>query len=86
MKIRSVVGRKGDTPEYVRRMQEELFDVLGKGRSKDELHVIKLLAQDVHAKYMVGLRNADVRELAIHRRVSRMNYSTHIPQVRFSQK
>jgi DNA polymerase, archaea type len=30
MKIRGVMARKGDTPEYVRRMQQELFDVLAK--------------------------------------------------------
>ncbi|MHB8118129.1 MAG: DNA polymerase domain-containing protein [Methanothrix sp.] len=48
MKIRGVMARKGDTPEYVLRMQQELFEVLGE---------------------------ADVRELAIHRRVSRLSYS-----------
>ncbi|MHB8119523.1 MAG: hypothetical protein ACYDHX_12455 [Methanothrix sp.] len=26
MKIRGVMARKGDTPEYVRRMQKELFE------------------------------------------------------------
>jgi len=75
MKIRGVMARKGDTPEYVRRMQQELFDVMAKARITDELRTIKPLAQEVRAKYMNGLRDADVRELAIHRRVSRMNYS-----------
>jgi DNA polymerase elongation subunit (family B) len=28
MKIRGVMARKGDTPEYVHRMQQELFEVL----------------------------------------------------------
>jgi len=37
MKIRGVMARKGDTPEYVKRMQMELFDVLAKARSLDEL-------------------------------------------------
>ena len=35
--IRGVMARKGDTPEYVRRMQQELFDCLGEARSLQEL-------------------------------------------------
>jgi DNA polymerase, archaea type len=75
MKIRGVMARKGDTPEYVRRMQQDLFDVLAKARSLDEFQMIQPMAREVHEKYMLELADADVRELAIHRRVSRMNYS-----------
>jgi DNA polymerase, archaea type len=75
MKIRGLMARKGDTPEYVRRMQQELFDVLAKARSVDELRMIEPMAEEVREKYMQNLEDADVRELAIHRRVSRMNYS-----------
>jgi len=75
MKIRGVMARKGDTPEYVRRMQQELFDVMAKARSTDELRMIKPMAQEVRAKYMDGLRNVDAKDLAIHRKVGRMNYS-----------
>lgn len=41
MKIRGMMARKGDTPEYVRRMQQDLFDVLSEARNKDELSTIK---------------------------------------------
>jgi DNA polymerase I len=75
MKIRGVMIRKGDTPEYVRRMQQDLFDVLAKARSKDEFRMIEPMAKEVREKYMQELADADVKELAIHRRVSRMNYS-----------
>lgn len=37
MNIRGVMARKGDTPEYVCRMQKELFDVLAEARSQEEL-------------------------------------------------
>jgi DNA polymerase I len=37
--------------------------------------MIRPMAQEVRAKYMDGLKDVDVRELAIHRRVSRTNYS-----------
>jgi DNA polymerase, archaea type len=75
MKIRGVMARKGDTPEYVRRMQQELFAILADTRSLDELRKIESMAREVREKYMHELEGADVRELAIHRRVSRMNYS-----------
>jgi len=33
MKIRGVMARKGETPEYVLRMQQELFEVLAKAKT-----------------------------------------------------
>jgi DNA polymerase, archaea type len=75
MKIRGVMARKGDTPEYVRRMQLELFDVLAGARCREELQRIEPKAREVARRYMEELGEADVRELAIHRRVSRMDYS-----------
>jgi len=75
MKIRGVMARKGDTPEYVRKMQEELFEALGEARSLEELRWLEPKAQAVHRKYVAELGQADIRELAIHRRVSRLNYS-----------
>ena len=37
MKIQGVTARKGDTPEYVNKMQQELFEVLAQARSLEEL-------------------------------------------------
>jgi DNA polymerase I len=71
----SVMASKGDTPEYVLRMQQDPFDVLAEARSMDELRMIEPMAREVHEKYMRELEYADIRELAIHRRVSRINYS-----------
>jgi DNA polymerase, archaea type len=75
MKIRGVIARKGDTPEYARRMQQEVFEVLAKARNLEELVDIEFMAREVRRRYMEGLKEADVRELAIHRRVSRLSYS-----------
>ncbi len=75
MKIRGVMARKGDTPEYVRRMQQEVFQVLGEAKSREELRRMEPKAQGVINGYMEELRKADLRELAIHRRVSRLSYS-----------
>ena len=75
MKIRGVMARKGDTPEYVNKMQQEVFEVLAHAGSIEDLRGKEPEAQEVYLRYMDDLGNADVRELAIHRRVSRLNYS-----------
>lgn len=56
-------------------MQQELFEVLGEARSLEELSWLEPKAQEVRRKYIAELAQVDVRELAIHRRVSRLNYS-----------
>jgi DNA polymerase, archaea type len=75
MKIRGVMARKGDTPEYMLRMQKEMFEVLTETRSRKELRRIEPKARGVARRYMDELVEADVLELAIHRRVSRLSYS-----------
>ena len=69
------MARRRDTPEYVRRMQQELFEVLGQARSREELQGIEPRAREIARSYIDGLEGAEVRELAIHRRVSRLRYS-----------
>jgi DNA polymerase I len=69
------MARKGDTPEYVRRMQQELFEVLGEARTLEEFRWLEPKAQAVRRRYIAELGLADVRELAIRRRVSRLDYS-----------
>jgi hypothetical protein len=52
-------------------MQEELFEVLGEARSLEELLCLEPKAQAVRRRYVAELGQADIQELAIHRRVSR---------------
>jgi DNA polymerase, archaea type len=75
MKIRGVIDRKGDTPDYVNKMQQEVFEVLAEAKSLEELKRIEPKARQVYRKYMDELEGADVKERAIHRIVSRLNYS-----------
>ena len=75
MKIRGVMARKGDTPEYVNKVQQEVFEILAEARSQEDLRWIEPKAREVYRRYMNELDGADVKELAIHRRVSRLNYS-----------
>ena len=56
-------------------MQQEVFDILVEARSLEDLRRIEPKARQVYRRYMDELDGADVKELAIHRRVSRLNYS-----------
>lgn len=67
--------RKANAPEYVRRMQQYLFEILAQARSREELQKTELKAHEARARYMRELEGVDVRELTVHRRVSRLNYS-----------
>jgi DNA polymerase I len=51
MKIRGIMARKGDAPEYINRMQQEVFEVLGEARSLDELRRVEPKAHKVYRKY-----------------------------------
>ena len=75
MKIRGVMARKGDTPEYVNKMQQEVFEVLAEAKSLEDLRRIEPKARQVYRRYMDELDGVDVEELAIHQRVSKLNYS-----------
>jgi hypothetical protein len=75
MKIWGAMARKGDTPEYINRMQQEVFEVLGEARCLKDLRRIEPKGQQIYRKYLDELGGADVGELTIHRRVSRLKYS-----------
>ena len=61
MKIRGVMARKGDTPEYVNKMQHEVFEVLAEAKSLEDLKWIEPKARGVYRRYMDELDGADVR-------------------------
>lgn len=75
MKIRGAMARKGDTPEYVNKMQQEVFEVLAGAKSLEDLKRIEPKTGKVYRRYIDELDDADAKELAIHRRVGRPNYS-----------
>jgi len=55
MTIRGVVARKGDTPDYVRQIQQELFYALATARSLDELIPTTVLPDPVARTIMPRL-------------------------------
>ena len=80
LKVRGVAARKRDTPEYVRRMQLEVFAKMGEARSIDDLRRIKPQAQEIMDRYHRGLQGADPSEMVIHRRISKLSYEKRCVQ------
>jgi len=56
-------------------MQQEVFEVLFEARSLEDLRKIEPKAREVYRRFLDGPVSADVSELAIHRRVSKLKYS-----------
>jgi DNA polymerase I len=61
MKIRGVMARKWDTPEYVNKMQQEVFEVLAEARNLDDLRGIESKAMN---RFCTGFRRQFVPEVA----------------------
>jgi DNA polymerase I len=80
MKVRGVAARKRDTPEYVRRMQMEVFDKMAEARSIEELRIIKSQVLQIMNRYLRELARADPSEMVIHRRISKLNYEKRCVQ------
>jgi DNA polymerase I len=75
VKTRGVMARRGDTPEYVKRMQQELFQLLAEARNLGEIRGLEAQAGEIRRRYSQGLNSAGAGELAVRRRVSRLSYS-----------
>jgi len=80
LKVRGVAARRRDTPEYVRRMQMEVFEKMGVARSIDELGLIKPEALKIARRYRQGLPDADPSELVVRRRISKLGYQKRCVQ------
>jgi DNA polymerase I len=75
VKTRGVMARRGDTPEYIKKMQQELFLLLAEARNLGEIRGLEGRAGEIRRRYSQGLNGAGARELAVRRRVSRLSYS-----------
>jgi DNA polymerase I len=74
MKLRGVMARRGDTPEYVRRMQEEILETMRKACSLEELRAREGMAREIHVCYRDGLVHVDPESLVVRRRISQCTY------------
>ena len=74
MKIRGVMALQVRHAGVVNKMQQEVFDALARSEEPGGSEKDRAEAQQVYRRYLDELDGADVKELAIHRRVSKRNY------------
>ncbi|AGK61389.1 DNA polymerase elongation subunit (family B) [Archaeoglobus sulfaticallidus PM70-1] len=75
LKLRGVMARKRDTPEYIRRSQLEMFSLLRKARTIEELCTLEEKLNRIYRKYRTEMRHANPEEFLIRRRISRTSYT-----------
>jgi len=74
IKLRGVMARRRDTPEYIKRMQLEMFDVLSKAENLDEIEKLKPTLIQLYEKYKKNLRKANPKELVIRKVIGKTQY------------
>jgi len=75
VKVRGIAARRHDTPEFIRSMQREMLTAMGHAGTVAELDSVKEAVRTIYLDYVARLPSAPVRELAISRRISRLNYA-----------
>jgi DNA polymerase I len=74
IKYRGVMVRRGDTPEYIKRMQMALFEVLESARNAEGLCSCAEQAASCYRVHRDGLPGAAPEDLAIFHRIGRLEY------------
>ncbi len=80
IKVRGIMARRRDTPEYARRMQVEMLRVMRKARTVEELKSLEGKLKEIYEGYLKNLRYANPEELVIRRRIGKLNYSRRCPE------
>lgn len=75
MKLRGVMARRRDTPEFIRKAQLEMFDLLRKARTIEALRELENDLKAIYRRYMLAMQYADPEEFFIRKRISRTSYS-----------
>lgn len=83
LKYRGVIARRSDMPQFVRDMQLEVFEELAKAKSIEDILGVKDTISEIYRRYREGLesRNVDPGQLALHRKLSRLDHSKNCPQI-----
>jgi DNA polymerase I len=79
-KMRGIAARRGDTPPYIRIVQEEMLARMETAPDAAALATLEPEVVGLYRKAVDGLRGADPREMAVRRQVSRLSYSRRCPE------
>lgn len=74
IKIRGIAARRHDTPEYVRKMQVRMLEVMARAKTRTELKALKSEVDDIFRDALTALPCTDPQQLVIERRINRTTY------------
>jgi DNA polymerase I len=80
LKLRGIAARRGDTPAYVREMQEKMLGLLKKAQDRNGLLAQREQARQLYLEAVEGLTDAPPSSLAVHRQISRLRYARACPE------
>ena len=80
LKVRGIAARRGDTPAYIRAVQQELLEVLRGARTLPELAALRDTVSDRYREARENLPEVSPKELALCRQVSRLDYRHACPE------
>ncbi|NYT21833.1 MAG: type B DNA-directed DNA polymerase [Methanomicrobiales archaeon] len=80
LKLRGIAARRGDTPVFVREVQERMLATLRTATDRQELAALSDRVREQYREAVAALTGADPRDLAISRRISRLRYSHACPE------
>jgi len=75
VKVRGIAARRHDTPEYIRNMQGDMLEIMGKATTIAELTGLWDQVSGIYHNAVEQLPSAPAQEMAISRRISRLTYT-----------
>ncbi len=80
MKIRGIAARRGDTPSYIRAVQQEMLEMLRTARTIPEIAALGTSLRERYREARENLTRAPPGTMAIHRQVSTLKYRHACPE------
>ncbi len=80
MKVRGIAARRGDTPTYIREMQQDILAILQEAADRTELRGLSDRLRERYREAVAGLSGAAPEAMAVHRQISRLSYRHACPE------
>jgi DNA polymerase I len=75
VKVRGIAARRHDTPEYIRKMQGDMLEVMGRAATIAELNGLWEQVRGIYRHAAEQLPSAPIQDMIISRRISRLTYA-----------
>ncbi len=75
IKIRGICARRKDMPLYVKKMQNEMLDLISTAKTKEEILLLKDEIREIYNSYYESVPNAAPADFLIRKQMGRCEYS-----------